>query len=130
MGQIKLVITVDEAAYARLRERAAAEQREPDAVISDLVAQWLTEQPSQVREAPPEGFKPFEAWQRDHDEEWTRLLALPLEERRDLARRARGKLKLPDGMSAAQYVRGLRTGWDARLARPEQGKPPLTQTDE
>jgi hypothetical protein len=130
MGQNKLVITVDETEYARLREKADAQQREPGAVVGELITQWLAEQPPHAPEAPPEAFEPFEAWQREHDDEFKRLLALPIEERRDLARRAGGKLKLPVGMTAAQYVHELRTGWAARLARPEQGKFPPTRTDE
>jgi hypothetical protein len=95
MGQIKLIITVDETEYARPREKAEAQQREPGAVVGELITQWLAEQPPHALDARSEGFEPFEAWQHNHRADFNRLLALPIDERRDLARPEQGKFLPP-----------------------------------
>jgi hypothetical protein len=102
MGQITLAVTLNERAYRTLARRAAAQHKTIGDLTSDLVNDWVAEwsELADTVETRPQA----PTW----DDEIERIRALPLEERRELARQACGTLKLPDGITAAQFVRQLR----------------------
>ena len=83
MGQITLTVTLDEQSYQVLTQRAATERRDVSALLADIVARELAE----PAEAAGDEVLAMRA-------EWECICALPIEERRALARGAVGSWQL------------------------------------